>query len=117
VGALRLGNADGPLDHEAKGVAERAMATADARAAIAPVQVTGTCDCAVCAAELSPAGQASRQPAGGEVPASVYDVLGSPGEPLDCATRARVEPYFGRDFSPVRVHRGSPATRRMSRDR
>jgi len=38
------------------------------------------------------------------VPASVADVLRSPGRPLDSATRAYFEPRFGHDFSRVRVH-------------
>lgn len=34
----------------------------------------------------------------------VRDVMNSPGQPLDSATRARMEPRFGYDFSGVRVH-------------
>jgi hypothetical protein len=34
----------------------------------------------------------------------VHEVLGSPGQPLDPATRAFMEPRFGHDFSKVRVH-------------
>ena len=37
-------------------------------------------------------------------PPLVYDVLRSPGQPLDAATRAFFEPRFGHDFSQVRVH-------------
>lgn len=39
-----------------------------------------------------------------EVPPIVHDVLRSPGQPLDQATRAFMEPRFGHDFSQVRVH-------------
>ena len=39
-----------------------------------------------------------------EVPPIVHDVLRSPGQPLDSATRAFMEPRFGHDFSRVRVH-------------
>jgi len=39
-----------------------------------------------------------------EIPPIVYEVLHSPGQPLDPATRASVEPRFGHDFSKVRVH-------------
>jgi len=39
-----------------------------------------------------------------EVPEIVHDVLGSPGQPLDAATRSFFEPRFGHDFSGVRVH-------------
>jgi hypothetical protein len=37
-------------------------------------------------------------------PPSVGGVLRSPGQPLDAATRAFMEPRFGHDFSQVRVH-------------
>jgi hypothetical protein len=37
-------------------------------------------------------------------PQIVYDVLSSPGQPLDAGTRAFFEPRFGHDFSQVRVH-------------
>jgi hypothetical protein len=38
-----------------------------------------------------------------------HEVLQSPGQPLDSATRAFVEPRFGKDFSRVRVHTGAKA--------
>jgi len=44
-----------------------------------------------------------------EVPPIVYDVLRSPGQPLDVATRAFFEPRFGHDFSQVRVHTDAKA--------
>ena len=37
-------------------------------------------------------------------PPIVHEVLRSPGQPLDPATRAFMEPRFGHDFSHVRVH-------------
>ncbi len=40
----------------------------------------------------------------GTVPPIVNDVLRSPGQPLNAATRAFFEPRFGHDFSRVRVH-------------
>jgi hypothetical protein len=50
----------------------------------------------------------SRAPANGQqtgdVPSIVYDVLQSPGRPLDAAMRNYMEPRFGHDFSQVRVH-------------
>ena len=39
-----------------------------------------------------------------EAPPIVQEVLRSPGQPLDPATRAFMEPRFGNDFSRVRVH-------------
>src|SRR4029077_20793737 len=47
------------------------------------------------------------QPA--SVPPIVHDVLNSPGQPLDAATRADMEPRFGHDFSKVRVHADAQA--------
>jgi outer membrane protein OmpA-like peptidoglycan-associated protein len=44
------------------------------------------------------------EPGLSDAPASVHEVLRSPGQPLDEATRAYFEPRFGRDFSRVRVH-------------
>jgi hypothetical protein len=44
-----------------------------------------------------------------EVPPIVRDVLRSPGQPLDPATRDFFEPCFGYDFSKVKVHADSKA--------
>ncbi len=43
------------------------------------------------------------------VPSLVHEVLRSPGQPLDAATRAFIEPRFGHDFSGVRVHADAKA--------
>jgi hypothetical protein len=43
------------------------------------------------------------------VPPIVYDVLRSPGQPLDAATRAFREPQFGHYFGHVRVHSDAKA--------
>lgn len=40
----------------------------------------------------------------GAAPSIVYEVLRSPGRPLDSAARTFFEPRFGHDFSRVRVH-------------
>lgn len=45
----------------------------------------------------------------GQIPAIVHDVLTSPGQPLDPATSAFMEPRFGHDFSQVRVHTDAKA--------
>jgi|GEM_PF-3839681 len=39
-----------------------------------------------------------------EVPPIIHEVLGSPGQPLDEATRRFMEPRFRQDFGQVRVH-------------
>jgi len=41
---------------------------------------------------------------GAQIPPIIHEVLRSPGEPLDAATRAFMEPRFGQDFRDVRVH-------------
>lgn len=66
---------------------------------------TGGGDCAACAGEK----QTLRRKAANnhdptEVPPIVYDVLHSPGQPLDRKTRAFFEPRFGRDLSLVPAH-------------
>jgi len=43
------------------------------------------------------------------VPLSTQEVLHSPGQPLDAATRAFMEPCLGHDFSRVRVHTDTQA--------
>jgi hypothetical protein len=45
----------------------------------------------------------------GEAPPVVHEVLSSPGQPLDRAARALLEPRFGHDFSDVRVHTDAKA--------
>lgn len=44
-----------------------------------------------------------------EVPPIAYEVLRSPGQPLDAETQAFMEPRFGHDFSHVRVHTDAKA--------
>src|SRR5262245_16560576 len=48
---------------------------------------------------------------GGDAPPIVYEVLNSPGQPLDAGTRSFMEPRFGRDFSQVRVHTDARAAK------
>ena len=43
------------------------------------------------------------------VPSIVHEVLSSPGQPLDTATRSFMEPRFGHDFDKVRVHTDAKA--------
>ncbi len=63
-------------------------------------------ECAECRDEREGSLQRSRtdHAAVNEVPPIVDEVLREPGQPLDSATRAFMEPRFGRDFSDVRVH-------------
>lgn len=54
--------------------------------------------------ELLQRKEADNSPTGSFVPPIVHEVLSSPGQTLDPATRAYMEPRFGHDFSRVRVH-------------
>lgn len=53
--------------------------------------------------------RAAEKTEGPAVPPSVQEALALPGQPLDPATRAFMEPRFGHDFSRVRVHTDSMA--------
>jgi hypothetical protein len=76
-------------------------------------------DCPTCSLERhsqeGPRPQASPLQANAPEPAvppptpPAYDVLRAPGQPLDAATRAFMEPRFGHDFGRVRVHVGDEA--------
>jgi outer membrane protein OmpA-like peptidoglycan-associated protein len=48
---------------------------------------------------------------GTTAPPSIHAVVRSPGQPLDPATRAVMEPRFGHDFSQVRIHSDTAAAR------
>jgi hypothetical protein len=73
-------------EQEADRVSEQVMSMPDRRNAAVPVNAVG-----------ADAGQIA-------APLIVHEVLSSPGQPLDSATRAFMEPKFGFDFSKVRVH-------------
>ncbi|HQR54078.1 MAG TPA: DUF4157 domain-containing protein [Burkholderiales bacterium] len=66
------------------------------------------CACGTCAACRQKAqANGARDLAG--IPASVHEVLRSPGQALDTATRSFFEARFGHDFGRVRVHADIPA--------
>lgn len=80
--------------------AQRAVASVLQRAA-----VKSECKCQACAKEkrlLQRSAVSEHMP--DEVPGIVYEVLGTPGRPLDDTTRGFMEDRFGHDFSSVRVH-------------
>src|ERR1043166_8880875 len=65
--------------------------------------IKSSCQCAECAkgkGVLQRAAVTAHAPA--DVPPIVYDVLRSPGEPLERGTREFMEERFGHDFSAVR---------------
>ena len=106
---LMVGQPDDPLEHEADRIADQVMRMPAPEAAptTAPPQVNHQCDpCEVEELQMKEA----RPQSAVEAPGSVHEVLGSPGQPLDAATRAYFDPRFGYDFSRVRVHRDDDAT-------
>jgi hypothetical protein len=61
-------------------------------------------ECADCKKKKTLQRQAAGQAAPATAPPIVHQVLDSPGQPLDPATRNFFEPRFGHDFCRVRVH-------------
>jgi hypothetical protein len=113
---LAVGAVDDPLEHEANRVADEVMRMPEPAATpmlSSPALLHRKCacagsgkPCAACSAEQKNVLQ--RKTTGPvtptEAPPIVHQVLASPGQPLDAATRAFFEPRFGYDFSGVRVH-------------
>jgi hypothetical protein len=92
-----IGESDDPLEREADRVADQVLA-APAHSAVsgAPSRIQRF------------SGQLNGQKMD-DAPASVDNVLASPGRPLDAALRQDMEQRFGHDFSRVRVHTGTAA--------
>ncbi|HEV2387308.1 MAG TPA: DUF4157 domain-containing protein [Candidatus Acidoferrales bacterium] len=112
-----------PLEREADRVAEHVTAGSPpggvgtaSIAAGAPAALQRACSCGGTCAECQEEDQRSirRKAATASSPAEaappiVDEVLRSPGQPLDSATRAFMESRFGHDFSRVRVHADAQA--------
>lgn len=96
--AIAIGPSQGPMEDEAD------------RAARAVMGGHGTHLAGGQPLRLSRAPDAGPSTGGdGSAPPAVDATLRSPGQPLDAATRAFMEPRFGHDFSHVRVHADAPA--------
>ena len=109
---LAIGRVDDPLEHEADRVADQVMRMPDAEIApAAHLQISRSC--AACKAEegeeLQKKDAATTEAVRGEDPASVHEVLRSPGQPLGPTTRAYFEPRFGCDLRGVRIYTGARA--------
>ena len=110
---LAIGSVDDPLEHEADRVADLVMRVPDPDIAVtsAPRQVSRKC--AECEEEdkqklqMKPAAASQSQTV--SAPPIVHDVLRSPGQPLEKAARASLEPRFGHDFSQLRIHADAKA--------
>jgi hypothetical protein len=108
---LKIGAVDDPLEREADRVAALVIRMPAPELSIAATPPHLSRKCADCEEEEE---KLQRKPAGpqsvaGEAPAIVHEVLRSPGEPLDDATRAFMEARFGYDFCGVRVHSDAAA--------
>lgn len=122
---LAIGSVNDPLETEADRTADRVLSMPDPSVSTAPTishasapalrrcSCGGSCDFCRKEDETLRRKSSESAPSGpttaGEAPSIVHETLGSPGEPLDPATRAFMEPRFGRDFSAVRVHTGARA--------
>ena len=98
-----IGHVDDPLEHEADRVSEQVLRMPGPGLYLGdgPSQIS-------CQPADSGEGRKLRER---EVPRIVYEVLDSPGRPLDATTRAYFEPRLGHDFSRVRVHANEVAAR------
>jgi hypothetical protein len=106
---LDIGAVDDPLKRQADRMANQEMRMPDPQLLVSPAPARLRRKCAACDAEeertlRTKLAQRPGQDGGVEAPPVVHDVLRSPGQPLDPATRAFFEPRFGHDFSQVRVH-------------
>jgi hypothetical protein len=104
---IQLARKSKSADHPPSRATTAQMAPPRAASAFVPITLQRKCacggSCPRCESE-----QVQRKAAGANepdaVPDIVHEVLREPGEPLDAATRAFMEPRFGQDFSGVRVH-------------
>ena len=110
---LAVGQVDGPLEREADTAADQVMRMPGADASVIaaslhPVQKS------VISGPIGPHALhtghlGSPEATVSEAPGMLHEVLRAPGQPLDAATRAFMEPRFGYDFSRVRVHTDATA--------
>jgi len=105
---LEVSDPGDALEIEAERVADEVMRMPEPGAAVPPPMGRSgervDRACAACTAQDELQRTASDMPGEAVVPQIVHDVLGSPGRPLAPATRAFMEPRFGRDFGNVRIH-------------
>lgn len=109
---LMIGPANDPLEREADAIAARIVrAPAAPMSDVSPAPRQASRKCAQCEEEqiaqrdMAAGGQVSTDAA----PALVDAAIASPGQPLDGASRAFVEPQLGRSLGDVRVHQGGAA--------
>jgi Domain of unknown function (DUF4157) len=100
---LVVGPADDPLEREADHIADQVMHTPDPDISATAAPLRFRHKCAACAEEEQ-LGRKKTVSSSVAATSIVHETIASPGQPLDDATRAFMEPRFGHDFSQVRVH-------------
>lgn len=99
---LRIGKANDSFEQEADRVADQVVGSEKPRAEWS-------------LARMSIGAQSEQSPVAPAIaPPIVHEVLKSPGQPLEAATRTFFEPRFGRDLTNVRVHADSRAAESAS---
>ena len=93
---LSVGLANSPLEHDADRTAGQVMRMPESPKATRLNRKSAPAKASQAASPAAPVLT--------DAPPIVHDVLSSPGQPLDAATRSFMEPRFGRDFGAVRVH-------------
>jgi outer membrane protein OmpA-like peptidoglycan-associated protein len=113
---LTVGQAGDVYEQEADRIADRVMQMPDRPSSNQELSFssvhasTAQRKCTACEEEkLQRKENGSKTETSDTAPSSVHEVLNSPGQPLDPATRAFMEPRFGQDFSRVQVHSGAAA--------
>ena len=106
---LQVGSVDDPLEHEADSIAERVTSSPALGNSSAAATPRISRKCMACERGGNLQKQSAGVDSGSEAPGLAHEVLRSPGQPLDAATRMFMEPRFGREFSQVRVHNSSAA--------
>jgi hypothetical protein len=96
--------ANDPLEREADRVTDRVVLTPAAAVAVTAAPAHVRRQCAGCAAEKNLQKRAAGPQSGADAPPIVHEALRAPGNPLDAATRAHMEPRFGHDLGDVRIH-------------
>jgi hypothetical protein len=111
---LLVGEVNDPLEREAERVADQVIRIGGPNLSAMGASPQVSRKCAACEEEekvrklpVKPAGSAETGTS--EAPPIVHEVLHSSGQPLDAATRAFIEPRFGRAFGDVRVHHDAEA--------
>lgn len=114
---LAIGSVNDPLEEEADRVADQVMRMPDpgVSAMASPAVLRRKCPacdeavhrkCASCEEEDAKLQKRSdgRTASAGEAPPIVHEVLSTPGQALDRASRGFLEPRFGVDLGKVRIH-------------